>query len=633
MATASGNKLSREEWKKKQELEAARKAGTVAPEVDEEGNMINPHIPQYISDAPWYLNQTQPSLKHQKSGTSRKKEGEFMPMENNWYRRGVTVDDESEGVRKGTVTKYRKGACENCGAMTHKKKDCMERPRKKGAKWTGKNIKRDEVITDVKFTWDGKRDRWNGYDPEDHREVVEEFEKVEEMKNKLKEKRLESEYSAKTVGKGGSEAGEGEEEEEFKYTEGAEVAGQKFDAKARMTVRNLRIREDTAKYLRNLDSNSAYYDPKTHSMRDNPYGTGSDPTKSTYAGDNFVRHSGDTVEFAKTQMFAWEASSKGTDLNILAEPTAVELHRKNVEEKKSAIETGEKEAILAKYGGQEYIQNAPPKELLLAQTEHYVEYDPQSGRVVKGETNNTTAKSRYAEDIHPGNHTSVWGSFWCPIDRKWGYSCCCSLVRSSYCVGGQGKIQYEQESVKKKKEKEERAKSDATAATSGTTVGNIHPSRLAQMQFSRSGESGTVVGSSSSADGRGKSLAEQHKEKMEEQEKMDRLLAKAHSKKKSAAEQTADEKALLEEALKQDKEREQRINALMRKELKRRNGSNNEVELDDRKRPYNSLRDDLNYEEPTEEELEAHKRLRQNFEDPMKDFLSRKKGDDGYDQV
>ena len=36
------------------------------------------------------------------------------------------------------------------------------------------------------------------------------------------------------------------------------------------TVRNLRIREDTAKYLRNLNTDSAYYDPKTRSMRDNP---------------------------------------------------------------------------------------------------------------------------------------------------------------------------------------------------------------------------------------------------------------------------------------------------------------------------------------------------------------------------
>lgn len=34
--------------------------------------------------------------------------------------------------------------------------------------------------------------------------------------------------------------------------------------------RNLRIREDTAKYLLNLDVNSAHYDPKTRSMREDP---------------------------------------------------------------------------------------------------------------------------------------------------------------------------------------------------------------------------------------------------------------------------------------------------------------------------------------------------------------------------
>jgi hypothetical protein len=39
---------------------------------------------------------------------------------------------------------------------------------------------------------------------------------------------------------------------------------------AYMLYRNLRIREDTAKYLLNLDVNSAYYDPKTRSMREDP---------------------------------------------------------------------------------------------------------------------------------------------------------------------------------------------------------------------------------------------------------------------------------------------------------------------------------------------------------------------------
>lgn len=36
------------------------------------------------------------------------------------------------------------------------------------------------------------------------------------------------------------------------------------------SVRNLRIREDTAKYLLNLDPDSAYYDPKSRSMREDP---------------------------------------------------------------------------------------------------------------------------------------------------------------------------------------------------------------------------------------------------------------------------------------------------------------------------------------------------------------------------
>jgi len=36
------------------------------------------------------------------------------------------------------------------------------------------------------------------------------------------------------------------------------------------TVRNLRIREDTPKYLLNLDPNSAHYDPKSRSMREDP---------------------------------------------------------------------------------------------------------------------------------------------------------------------------------------------------------------------------------------------------------------------------------------------------------------------------------------------------------------------------
>ena len=56
-----------------------------------------------------------PSLKHQRP--QEEKQQTFSAI-GEWYKRGV-----DEGKR---ATKFRKGACENCGSMTHKKKDCLE---------------------------------------------------------------------------------------------------------------------------------------------------------------------------------------------------------------------------------------------------------------------------------------------------------------------------------------------------------------------------------------------------------------------------------------------------------------------------------------------------------------------------
>lgn len=52
--------------------------------------------------------------------------------------------------------------------MSHKTRDCMERPRAKGARFTNKNIAADEKVEDIDLaTFDAKRDRWNGYNSED----------------------------------------------------------------------------------------------------------------------------------------------------------------------------------------------------------------------------------------------------------------------------------------------------------------------------------------------------------------------------------------------------------------------------------------------------------------------------------
>lgn len=219
------------------------------------GRDINPHIPQYISSVPWYYNSFGPTLKHQRPQEDEKKKQ--LAKVGDWFQRGVNLDS--------LTTKYRKGACENCGALTHKKKDCMERPRKVLAKYSGSEIAPDEFIQpELKLDFDGKRDRWNGYNPSEHLGIIEEFDKVEEAKRQLKAQRLNT----------GDEDDAGDEDadgDEDKYVDEVDMPGTKVDSKQRITVRNLRIREDTAKYLRNLDPNSAYYDPKTRSMRENPY--------------------------------------------------------------------------------------------------------------------------------------------------------------------------------------------------------------------------------------------------------------------------------------------------------------------------------------------------------------------------
>ena len=61
----------------------------------------------------------------------------------------------------------------SCGAMSHKTKDCMDRPRSKGAKWTGKHIAADEKVEDINLSsFDAKRDLWNGYNPDSYTRVV-----------------------------------------------------------------------------------------------------------------------------------------------------------------------------------------------------------------------------------------------------------------------------------------------------------------------------------------------------------------------------------------------------------------------------------------------------------------------------
>jgi len=153
---------------------------------------------------------------------------------------------------------------------------------------------------------------------------------------------------------------------------------------------------------------------------------------------------GDAADFAKLQKFAWQSERVGGDVHLQANPTAGEIkHKKLVEEakkKRSAIRS----SVLDKYGGAEHL-SAPPKELLKS-TEQFTEYT-KSGELIKGKEAPST-KSRYPEDgmfallsvptdlVFPGNHTSVYGSFF--RDGRWGFACCHQFHKNSYCTGQAG---------------------------------------------------------------------------------------------------------------------------------------------------------------------------------------------------
>jgi len=500
---SSLGKVSKEEYRRQKDLDAARKAGTAPAEVDEEGNAINPHIPQFMVQAPWYLDTGKPSLKHQR----KQEDGKPQLGLNDWYQRG-----QKEAT---SATKYRKGACENCGAISHKTKDCLERPRKKGAKWTNKDIAVDEIYSDlqgVDNNYEVKRDRWNGYDPAQHKKVVQEYEAIEEARRKMREEEIDKQTStdlstakklARKQKKSKKESGptsdgdfgssDSDEEDEDKYAEKASMVGQKIDTNKRITVRNLRIREDRAKYLYNLNTNSAFYDPKTRSMREAP-DPNIRPEDAQSAGDNFERSKGDVAKMQQLQLFSWQSEARGNDIHLQANPTVNELQHREYQQKKEKLNQQMKGSILERYGGSEHFDSVP-KELLTGQSEQYIEYTPTgqpmrpSQRLLQ---DSVKAGDEKAEQQYDGNHKTLFGSWTEATTGKVGYECCHSTVKNSYCTGEAGKEAQEASNIL--------GKGKAKAITERTTSSISGDKKAEKPERSRSRSLSSSSGSSSASE-------------------------------------------------------------------------------------------------------------------------------------
>lgn len=106
----------------------------------------------------------------------------------------------------------------------------MERPRKKGAKWTNMHIAPDEKIETFELDYDGKRDRWNGYDAASYARVIERYEARDEARRKyLKEQQLK-----KLEDKNSKENGEGNVSDEDEDEDALKVDEAKVDESKQM---------------------------------------------------------------------------------------------------------------------------------------------------------------------------------------------------------------------------------------------------------------------------------------------------------------------------------------------------------------------------------------------------------------
>lgn len=666
-----------EDRKRRKELAEARQSGKAAPEIDvESGKMINPHNPEYITKRPWYLGESGPSLNHhavqKKNHLLTMHEADAVARQRKKVARqdaklekGMWVEALFKAKNPWLPAKVLRVNLDGSADVEFENGKVQRKTKREHVKTAMAFGSMVGIEQEGKMAFDAKRDRWHGYDPSQHKQTIDRYNRMDDARRKRRQAKRDEKFRRKqeakaraldakkakkaaatataiTTGGGGgsgtssgggkrrrtadgsgsdsppetdsgtdsdgtaararrraadsdeiesgasdmesadsdsdsdydSDAGSDEEEEEDDSRDflQRDVDATDFQkriarqggiggAQMKTTVRNLRIREDTAKYLRNLDPNSAYYDPKTRAMRENPL-PNENPEDIPFAGDNFERYSGDTIELAKTSLFAWEADGKNPEvaINVVADPSRVEFMRRKFEDKRQQLQDDKQQAVIDKYGdgGAEQLDEGHDlKRMAFGSSEHYVEY-ARDGRVVRGAAK-AVAKSKYAEDVLTNNHTAIWGSYFDKRSFRWGYGDDHSLVQNSYSTGVEG-----------------RAANDHAAAGLPTVMATTARPAL--------------------------------------------VPKTAEEREKSAASSSAfqDRNKLYGEQLAPELDKDKLKAALANEDKFQRDADRHAAEADDKKRKYNSMATT----EVTPEEIEAWRIKRGNAADPMKDILT-----------
>ena len=322
-----------------------------------------------------------------------------------------------------------KGSCANCGSAQHKTKECVERPRKlksnsmltRGIDIAGADRASGVFSQPSGTEFEAKRDRWNGYEPEMQKDAIQKFAAKQKSESLSHSHHDQKSKTTRLDNAGGGEfdiADLSSSDSDDNLDD--DSAKKKFKRAHNDHLQTLRIREDTVKYLRR--DNEGVYDPKTRTWSQAlQSGNGS---SSVDLADNFVKWTGDAPDVIQMQVFAWDAHSKGVDVNLQADPTRAELLRKELDKKQHDQVTKISSDIELKYGHQRPFKRSQSIEFFQTQ-------------VVSGATYATIkSSSRIGEDdfekYAPG-HSAIWGSYFDVATFCWGYDCCRSLNRDEKC--------------------------------------------------------------------------------------------------------------------------------------------------------------------------------------------------------
>lgn len=229
----------------------------------------NVHIPRYIKNQPWFYQDGKKQeaendyLVHHR----QLKKGGALDIDNNSEpKQGLGIKDEFETVRVVRTSKRGGKGCENCGSVGHSRRDCLERARKvpRLVADAGEAISvRKEVGS---LDWDARKDRWFGYTGKEYDEVLKKWANRQETAAQPDQDWWDTDEEVELTKLG-----------LYKDTGGV-LRAEEF-GNTKLQRASVRLREDRAAYLNDLNAEEIKYDPKSRLYKTESLGTVDEESK------------------------------------------------------------------------------------------------------------------------------------------------------------------------------------------------------------------------------------------------------------------------------------------------------------------------------------------------------------------